>query len=207
MIQLEAFEEIYRDYLQQVALVDLEWVKDRLGLTVVKDRAVVPFFGMPYGVSAEGVTDQRGVRPSHTVCVILCRYLILCPERDPRESDWVTYREFKDAAPFVSGFHSNAQEPIGRAFGGRLSALERAGADLGATRVNVGISADLVMRFHALPRVPVLMLFNDRDEEFPAQCILLFERRADKYLDMECLAMIGWVLSEWLQQRGGEGGH
>jgi hypothetical protein len=201
MIQLEAFEEIYRDYLKQAALVDLERVQDRLGLTLEKGGAVVPFFGMEYRVSAQGVLDPRGERPSHSVSVILCRYLIMCPEAEPRGSDWVTYREFKDAAPFALGFQNNAQEPIARAFAGRLTDLGRAGIALNGTRVDVGISADLVMRFEALPKVPILMLFNDRDEEFPAQCTLLFERRAENYLDMECLAMIGWVLSAWLQPR------
>ena len=63
------------------------------------------------------------------------------------------------------------------------------------------ISADLVMKLDALPRVPVLLVFNDQDEDFPAQCSLLFERRAEKYLDMECLAMTGWALCERLKQR------
>jgi Domain of unknown function (DUF3786) len=49
--------------------------------------------------------------------------------------------------------------------------------------------------------VPILLVFNDRDEDFPAHCSLLFERRAEKYLDMECLAMLGWALSERLKQR------
>jgi len=43
------------------------------------------------------------------------------------------------------------------------------------------------------------MLFNDQDEDFPARCSLLFEKRAERYLDMECLAMMGWVLAAWLR--------
>jgi hypothetical protein len=55
------------------------------------------------------------------------------------------------------------------------------------------------MQFFALPKVPVLMLFNDADEEFAARCAVLFERRAEKYLDMECLAMVGMLLFERLK--------
>jgi dienelactone hydrolase len=54
------------------------------------------------------------------------------------------------------------------------------------------------MRFDALPKIPILLLFNDADDEFPAQCLLLFERRAEKYLDMECLAILGWLLAGYL---------
>ena len=55
------------------------------------------------------------------------------------------------------------------------------------------------MQFDALPKIPVLMLFNDIDEEFPAQSTVLFERRAENYLDMECLAMVGMLLFEYLK--------
>jgi hypothetical protein len=43
------------------------------------------------------------------------------------------------------------------------------------------------------------LLFNDADEEFPARCTVLFEKRAEHYLDMECLAMVGMRLFEYLK--------
>jgi len=54
------------------------------------------------------------------------------------------------------------------------------------------------VRLPALPKIPILLLFNGADEEFPARCAMLFERRAEKYLDMECLAIAGWALSAYL---------
>jgi hypothetical protein len=48
--------------------------------------------------------------------------------------------------------------------------------------------------------VPLLLLFNDADEGFPAACSVLFERRAGGYLDMECLAMSGMLLAERLKK-------
>ena len=55
------------------------------------------------------------------------------------------------------------------------------------------------MQIDALPRIPLLLLFNDRDEEFPAQCSVLFEKRTEAYLDMECVAMVGMLLCEYLK--------
>ena len=49
--------------------------------------------------------------------------------------------------------------------------------------------------------MPVLLLFNDTDEEFAAQSTVLFERRAEKYLDAECLAMVGMLLYEYLKAK------
>jgi hypothetical protein len=55
------------------------------------------------------------------------------------------------------------------------------------------------MILYPLPKVPVLLLFDDVDEEFPAQCKVLFERRAEHYLDPECLAIIGRLLNNFLK--------
>ena len=49
--------------------------------------------------------------------------------------------------------------------------------------------------------MPFLLLFNDADEEFPAQATILFQKNAASYLDMECLAMIGGSLAHRLQLR------
>ena len=50
------------------------------------------------------------------------------------------------------------------------------------------------MKFDVLPRIPLLLLFNDADEDFPAHCSVLFEKRADTFLDAECLAIAGRLL-------------
>ena len=46
---------------------------------------------------------------------------------------------------------------------------------------------------------PLLLLFNDKDEEFPAQCTVLFEKRTETYLDMECVAMVGMLFFDYLK--------
>jgi hypothetical protein len=57
------------------------------------------------------------------------------------------------------------------------------------------------MQFDALSNVSLLLLFNDKDDEFPAQCAVLFEKRVEKLLDMECLAMVGMLFSDYLRKK------
>lgn len=64
------------------------------------------------------------------------------------------------------------------------------------------MSYDLAAQFVALPRVPLLLLFNDADDEFPARCSVLFQEHADRYLDPECLAMLGRRLYARLERAG-----
>jgi hypothetical protein len=202
--QSTVFEKIHQDYLGQIANMDWASLADRLGVAVEGNTLVIPLFGVPYRVSRQDIFDGHGNRPHHAVNVILFKYLLMCPPREPQGSDWVTYRHFKDAAPIVGGFFTNAEKPINLAFEGRIAELSKACVALdGRPLDKVDFSVDLAMHFDALPKVPILLLFNDRDEEFPAKCSILFERRAEKYLDMECLAMLGWILADRLRKESG----
>jgi hypothetical protein len=202
MSRAPVFDAIYADYLAQVSSIGLGRVADRLGLALKNDAVMVPFYGHLFEVSGRGVADAQGFRPSHAVSVILCKYLLLCPAGDPPPgSEWVRYNNFRDALPFAAGFRNTAEQPIAKTFAGRLEQLRQAASALGGTPEEAPIACDLVMRLPALPTVPLLMTFDDRDEEFPAQCALLFENRAAAYLDMECLAMLGMVLASWLKSK------
>jgi hypothetical protein len=59
----------------------------------------------------------------------------------------------------------------------------------------------IIFQADSIPKVPLLLLYNDADDEFPAHCSILFERRAEKYLDAECLAILGMLLSVYLRKR------
>ena len=200
MPEAEIFERIYQDYLAQVAGLDLARVTNQLGLSLDGDEVIAPFYGLPHRVSSRGITDHQGHRPTHSISVLLCQHLLLCPETEPRASDWVTFKDFKDGAPFVGGFRNNVEKLISRTFSGRLDHLATACGKLGGQPAETEVSSDLSIRLTALPKIPVLLLFNDQDEDFKADCSLLFERRADQYLDMECLVIVGWVLAEWLKK-------
>jgi len=198
------FEETVRNYLAQVALIDLAGISETLGITIEPGGALIPFLGITYRVSSSGVFDDSGLEPIHAIRIVLCRYLLLAPPALPGQGeDWVSYKDFRDAAPFVNGFVNNSERAIARNFSGRLKQLREAAGRLGAVPPAMQLSYQFTGQIQALPQIPLLLLFNDEDEDFPAQCTLLFQRRAEKFLDMECLAIIGWLLSDFLSQAAG----
>jgi hypothetical protein len=194
----KAFERIYQDYLAQLAAVDLRAAAEMLGGWADGDAVVLPFFGRSYKVSAAGILDPSGSRPSHSVSVLLSKYLLMCPKNTPLDPSWVSYKDFKDAGPFVGGFRNNAEVPLERTFGSNPAELKRRCEALGGVPAAEDFPYEVAVRLPALPKIPILMLFNGADDEFPARCTMLFERRAEKYLDMECLAIAGWALSAYL---------
>jgi hypothetical protein len=194
-----AFEKTYRDYLAQLAAVDLHAAAEMLGGYSDGGKAVVmPFFGRPYTVSAAGISDPSGSRPSHSVGVLLSKYLLMCPLAPPADASWVSYKDFRDAGPFVGGFRNNAELPLERAFGSNPAELKKHCEPLGGVPAAGDFPYEVAMQLPALPKIPILLLFNGADDEFPARCTMLFERRSEKYLDMECLAITGWALSAYL---------
>ena len=188
------FDKTYRDYLSQIADLDLKSIKDKLGIQVADGKVIIPLFGRSYTVSGQGISGPEGRKPHLSTCVILCKYLLMCPSHEPREANWVSFKDFKDAAPLIHSFATAVSNPISKMFSGRSSALESVCIKIGGYRPAENFSYDVSIQFDALPRVPLLLLFNDRDEEFPAQCSVLFEQRTEKYLDMECVAMLGMLL-------------
>jgi hypothetical protein len=202
-IKSPVFEKTYQDYLSRISVVDFKAIAEKLGGRVDANGIVIPFLGKSYRISSHGIMDPYGNRPIHAITVVLSKYILLCPQENPGGSDWVSYRDFKDAAPFAGAFANQAEKTIAENFSGRLDKLVRACEKVGSRPTNMDLSYDLARVFDALPRIPVLFLFNDADDEFPAQCSILFKQCAEKYLDMECLAIVGWLLSDYLKQDGG----
>jgi hypothetical protein len=194
------FEKNYRHYLAQIGRLDLKDLANPLGIDVQGDEAIISFFKRPHIVSAKGVIGPSGKKPIYAVSVILFKYLLLCPDHEPIEHDWSSYRDFKNATPLVNNFINTVERPIAKDFAGRLNELQKAAKCLSSRSPDIELSYDVSVCFDVLPKVPSLLLFNDKDDEFPAQCSVLFEKRADKYLDMECLAMAGMLLSEYLRK-------
>ncbi len=189
------FEQTYQEYLHQLAGIDIRKRAETLGGTISGSELVIPFYGKSYRVSAAGVQDSEGRRANFAVSVVLCKYILLCPEEIPAEGEWMTYREFKDAGPLTSYFTSNTNRIIETTFGSDTQSLAAAGRKLGGLLQEDGAAYDLSIRFTALPRIPVFLRFNARDEEFPPQCAILFKQSAEKFLDMECLAIAGTFLA------------
>jgi hypothetical protein len=191
----EIFDKIYQDYLDELAARDLESVAELAG-GVFEDGAVwLAMLNRRYRIAASGVADEQGEEVDHSTAVVLLRYLIHFPSTRPQEDEWIPYRGFRDAIPFTGGFQTNAEAPLARTFSGRRESLVNACQALGGFDPGLDWGYHVKCQFPALPFVPLLLLFNDREEDFPAEARIFFRKDAEKIFDMECLAILGWLLS------------
>ncbi|HKI48800.1 MAG TPA: DUF3786 domain-containing protein [Desulfobacteria bacterium] len=197
----DIFEKHYEDYMRQIMQTDVLSLKDILGIKGDADQMMVPFFDRKYSISKNGILDGSGNRPHYMVCVILAKYILHSPDRPHDEPEWVSFKDFKRTSHFlnVNFFSSDTEHAIAKAFSGRKEALNTACENLGGHGREVEFSYDISMAFEALPRVSLLLLYNDVDDEFPAQCKVLFQKHSEFYLDPESLIMTSAYLAKRLQ--------
>ena len=200
LMENPVFEKHYQAYREEIAKVDFRAIKDTLGCRVDGDHMVIPFFGREYRVSPDGIADAAHQRPGYVVCVVLAKYLLRCPAAAPAGEGWVSFKDFKTTSHItnVTYFASETERAVVKGFGGRIAELTEACRQTGGVPHDAGMPYDLSVRFEALPRVSLLLLFNERDDEFPAGCTVLFNRPAESYLDPESLAMTGGLLARRL---------
>jgi len=197
------FEKHYEDYLRQLNDVDFSVCAPILDVALddAGKTAVIPFFETTYRVSPFGVVDEHGKRPDYGICVILLKHLLGCPQWVPAVKDWVTNRDFADSGQGQNtGLSEYAIATIAKRYAGNLDRLKTTAGVLGGIPPEAEYPYDFSAMFRALPRLPILFLFNAADEQFAAHASILYERRAEHFLDAECRVMVDWYLFEALKK-------
>ena len=188
MKKSKVFKETYNKYLSHMRNIDLLPRAVKLGAEPEGDALIIPYYETPFRISTDGVFDETGKRANFSISVVLFQYIFHCPAEIPITGDWVTFRDFKDAGPLGVYFTSNNNKIIETTFEGNPKTFQYACNILGG-RLLDDPSWDLSVTFNMLPRVPIRIRFNDKDDEFSAQSSILFRQSTESYIDMESLAI------------------
>lgn len=197
MITRDNYELVYAKLLRELADVDLSKVSADLGGVCQENQLETNFLGQSYRISNQGIWKVNEKGPNVRIRIVLCHYLLQAGQ-GKLAGEWVSYRDFKDSAFFISNFQANVEERIAQYFAGRASDLEKAAQKLDGEPFEGFQTGDICYYFQALPKVPVLLVFYDKDADFAASCKVLFDKSAPTWLDMECLAVLGWILADSL---------
>ncbi|MBW1615150.1 MAG: DUF3786 domain-containing protein [Deltaproteobacteria bacterium] len=199
------FQKTYKDYISQIENINLKDISETIGGVVRNNEIEIPFFKKPYKISSKGILNNLGDTADFSEAAILSKYILLSPQKPVIDNKLVSYPEFKDAGPLTKYFKDNAEEAIAKYFTNNLAGLKTAGKLLkGVECHTIDAAYDFKLKFNPLPRIPIYLLYNDEEKEegFPAQSVMLFEKSARTYLDEECLAILGTLLFNRLKQIG-----
>jgi len=188
------FEETAINYLRDIKSLNFQGISEKLGLRPHKNKYMIHFLNRNYIITDNGFQTVSNENAPYDVLIVLCRYLLLCPEKKPLDKELSSFRDLKDSGPLTVYFSHDVEMKIANHFAGKKDQLIKACKALGGYESGVFTGYDFGARFDVLPKIPMVLLFNDRDNEFDATVKLLFEKRAAAYLDAECLAILGNIL-------------
>ncbi|MDR3570374.1 MAG: DUF3786 domain-containing protein [Syntrophobacteraceae bacterium] len=99
-------------------------------------------------------------------------HYLLHGRNTPRADKWVSEKDLPGGSLFFTAAHVLPMDSLVAAFDGRPGLLDTAARSIGGEKTD---TAGISYRFTVLPRIPFLLIFWERDEEFAPSCHLLFD--------------------------------
>ncbi len=209
LIYNEGEDESYKPALQRAkkefANSEPEEIAERTGLEYEKNkqRFTINSFNQPYSVYYPGgdIDDSRAEIPVNRGMEIIFLHYLLNGNDCPPSGKLMTMKELPDGAPYAGPFHRQAIKPLEEIMGKDPSALKKAADELGAEFTD---RADLSFELFPLPRVPIIYLLWQGDEEVTGGANLVFDSSIIIKLHTEDIAVIGEYTTSLLLKKAEE---
>ena len=103
---------------------------------------------------------------------------------------WTNFRDLRGGSIKAKAFHNACELEIAKLLETDSNDLMDSLRSISAEQAD-GFSADHSFLLKALPKIPLLILLWEPDDEFGADCKVLFDPSAVDYLDIESLCYLG----------------
>ncbi len=139
-------------------------------------------------------TEQKKPLPLISQALVMF-YFYTANGRAP-SGEWIAFSELPDGKFYNQAFQGYSGKQLTRVFNNDVSAVQQAALEVGGRllpddQVNIG---DFACLFQVLPRLPILLVGWQGDEDFPASYQLLFDVTATNYLPTDVCAIVGGML-------------
>ena len=192
----------------------LEWARQRAASMEIKDlepriggrtvnmegRTVLllPYFLEHIIITADGMEKEKGGELTRLEQTFLYNHLAQGGILKPT-GKWTGFQELPNTVSKIKSMRDHVEKPLVECFSGRIKELKEISKQNGAADVSDTFgSSGTALRFDPLPRLPVLLLFWDADEEFDAECRLLFDETVTEHLDIESILFLSERLKDLL---------
>ena len=130
----------------------------------------------------------------------LLLYYFLQSDGVPIAGTWVSFSDLPDGRIYAPAFQGYTGDLLAKRFLLDLDAFRASCQNAGGTSVSFG---DAAYRFHALPRMDLLIAYHLGDEDFPSTASVLFDANAGHYLPAEACAILGSSLTQMVLRSSG----
>ncbi len=162
------------------------------GLKIENNRIIVPLFNEKFTLdilngAIRSLTKPEQEPTSYQKMFILHHLLETKPQAQ-LSGEYVTIRSIKDAWVHEKAFENAGTKPLARAFSGRLADFIKVARQLGGQTAAGG---DYSFILHALPLIPLQIIFWDGEEDIPAAANILFDKNITDFTHPEDVIGLG----------------
>ncbi len=153
---------------------------EELGIPLSEGKLIIPFFGRDVVFNPEDISFESASGLTLASRIIIMHYLAGSGLREPT-GEWINYRSVPGGLSYYDVFRRRALKPILRFFKG-ASDFVKAGVASGWKPYEFGDASLWIM---ALPKVPLVFVFWEGDEEFESTLDVLFDKTITEFFNSE----------------------
>jgi hypothetical protein len=185
------YEQVAGGIEKEVVSVDFKEAAEAVGGSYVscggKEAIRLKMINKTYEIYKEGLFEHNIYSNDIWARIIIFDYVRRHSVR-PLSGELIGLGHFPHTASHVKAFQNNAENKIAGLFKNNAPGLRQRCLELGGTEASNKLKADYSLRFDLLPNVPLFLFLWSSDEEFDADCKILFDSSAEAHIDIEYLA-------------------
>lgn len=185
------YEQWCMEWQKRFLTLDQEKLVRRIpGLKAEGEYLTILYYLHKYGIrqnTGEILSLETQQEPAAFTRLNLYTLLWYCKQDAVPAQEWLPFRNLKNASPFGPAFQKSVIDVFAETFSGHMRELETACLTLGGRKLP---HSDAGYQIPAFECIPIQYLFWDKDEEFPAQANILFDRNAVDFIHVESLVTI-----------------
>lgn len=173
-----------RDEISKIKFSDI--AKD-IGGEVRGQKLILRFLGREFSISTDGeITTTGNITPWVKMLLL---YYIKTSGKGELTGKWVSFSELKNGMLKSFAFKRECEMPLNEILNQSLDKSARVLERLGAVKQD-GFATPHAWLIFLLPKIPVLILYWQEEEDIPSQTKILFDSTADRFLDVESLVFL-----------------
>ncbi|SFG44736.1 protein of unknown function [Desulfotomaculum arcticum] len=160
------------------------------------NHLIIDYYNRKHYVSVQSgeVTTASGDQVALNDATLILQYIIQCSGLPPR-GRWISFLELPDGIHHYVPFLNDACNPISREFGNQPEKLLARSKLLGGIPASLG---DCSVIIPAFPKLPLVVVMWEGDDEFPPKATILFDAIAPQQLSTAALWVLGCELTKKL---------
>lgn len=180
-------EELILNLKEQVKRLDFSEISDGIGARIEGGNLIIDCLGRRFEINKEGDIFTHGaITP--WIKILLLHYIRLSGKGE-LSGKLVSYDQLKSGLVKISSFQRDCEEPLKELFEKDFKKVQLALQRFGAKKLD-GFPTDYAWKLFLLPKIPIIILFWPKDEEFDCKLKILFDSTADKFLDAESIIFL-----------------